>query len=332
MSCIQYVQYDLFPPVIENGAMKLTTALRRYWKPALVATTLWAALGALFTVQHVFFAISRGRPQALVTFFNEWAVVWGTWALLTPVIAYAARRLPLTELRSRRLILHLPVAISLSLTHALLVSIITPLLYYRPSLAPVRDMFKGAISSSIAAGALVYFVAVAVIYAYRYAAQSKLKERLIADTASALDDARRSLRQLAQAERRQAPSAEALAVREKDGTTRVLYSDVDWFQAEDNYVRAYSGGKSHLVRGTLADLERRLAAGMFIRVHRSAIVNVARLRRLERSPPGGHSVTLSTGAQLRLSRRYRKRVMELFRDPRSNMGSEKNSARSLAPE
>ena len=94
---------------------------------------------------------------------------------------------------------------------------------------------------------------------------------------------------------------------------RVLFlktEEVDWIEAADYYACLHVGTKSHLLRRTLTDLERDLEGSSFCRIHRSAIVNLERVRGLRIAEDGEHEVLLETGAALRLSRRYRKVLQE----------------------
>ena len=68
------------------------------------------------------------------------------------------------------------------------------------------------------------------------------------------------------------------------------------------------GARTHLLRRSMNEVEEELGAGMFCRIHRSAIVNLERVRRLETSEEGGTDVVLGDGTKLGLSRRYRKQL------------------------
>jgi two-component system LytT family response regulator len=85
----------------------------------------------------------------------------------------------------------------------------------------------------------------------------------------------------------------------------VAVDDVTWFEAEGNYVRLHTASAKPLVRETLSRLERELDPERFVRVHRSAMVNLARVRELERQATGDHTLVLDTGARLTVSRSYR---------------------------
>jgi len=92
-----------------------------------------------------------------------------------------------------------------------------------------------------------------------------------------------------------------LVVRLADRTTVVDVDDLDWIEAADYYACLHVGTDTHLVRRTMADLERALDPARFFRVHRSAIVNLARVRDVEGDGAGEHRVVLRDGTSLRLA-------------------------------
>ncbi len=86
-------------------------------------------------------------------------------------------------------------------------------------------------------------------------------------------------------------------------------ADADWIEAADNYVRFHAGGKSYPYRVPLSRLEAQLDPARFVRIHRSAIVNVDRIREMTRHAPGDGTLVLQDGTKLRLSRTYRGNFM-----------------------
>ena len=88
--------------------------------------------------------------------------------------------------------------------------------------------------------------------------------------------------------------------------------EIDWIEAEGDYVKFHVGGRAHLMRGTMTSLESRLDPAGFIRIHRSTIVNVDRLRKLSPSFEGRYAVVLQDGTKLRLSRGYHDRIKALL--------------------
>jgi two-component system LytT family response regulator len=106
------------------------------------------------------------------------------------------------------------------------------------------------------------------------------------------------------------PAPERLVVKTGSRSTVVRTSDIDWLQAAGNYVEIHAGPEVHLARDTLGRLERTLDPRRFVRIHRSTIVNVDRVRHLEPLFHGDHAVFLAGGARLTLSRDHWPRLQE----------------------
>jgi two-component system LytT family response regulator len=88
----------------------------------------------------------------------------------------------------------------------------------------------------------------------------------------------------------------------------VAVDDIDWVEAYGNYVRLHVGKGVHLIRETLGNIERKLDPGRFARVHRSSIVNLDRVARMDLWGAGDYVVLLKDGTKLKLSRWYRSRI------------------------
>lgn len=90
---------------------------------------------------------------------------------------------------------------------------------------------------------------------------------------------------------------------------RFLFPDeVDWMSADANYVRLHSGKASYLIRDSMGRLEMQLDPRKFVRVHRSTIVNIARIRELESVFQGEYVIVLDDGTKLNSSKAYRSRL------------------------
>ncbi|MGZ4789492.1 MAG: LytR/AlgR family response regulator transcription factor [Terriglobales bacterium] len=87
---------------------------------------------------------------------------------------------------------------------------------------------------------------------------------------------------------------------------------VDWIEASDNHVVFHAGTESHVVRMTMKNLEGTLDPERFVRIHRSLIVNIDRVRELRPLPHGDYTVVLQNATQLTLTRSYRERVQKLL--------------------
>ena len=93
----------------------------------------------------------------------------------------------------------------------------------------------------------------------------------------------------------------------------ILTSEIDWIEADANYVRLHvSGNSSHLVRLPISKMAAQLDNSQFIRIRRSFIVNVARIRALQPCNSGEFIVSLRDGKELPCSRTYRRFVQALY--------------------
>lgn len=107
--------------------------------------------------------------------------------------------------------------------------------------------------------------------------------------------------------------AKRFVVRDAQGMYFVAVDDVDRLEADGNYVSLIAKGRHHLVRETLQLLESRLDPAEFVRVHRSHIVRIDRIRRLTPCGHGEYELTLADGTKLTSSRSYREQLRQLLR-------------------
>lgn len=103
-------------------------------------------------------------------------------------------------------------------------------------------------------------------------------------------------------------SAERIAVRENGRVVLIRLDDVDWIEAADNYVCLHCGAATHVLRETMNAVEARLAPARFVRIHRSAIVNIDRIQELQPWFRGDYQVILRDGTKLTLTKAHRKKL------------------------
>ena len=99
----------------------------------------------------------------------------------------------------------------------------------------------------------------------------------------------------------------------RGGAQRVLVRDLDWIEAERDYVRLHVGARSYLIRDSIRGLVERLDPEAFVRIHRSAVVQRDRVIQLAPRPGGGLTAVLSTGARPAVGRSHAAAVRKLFR-------------------
>jgi two-component system, LytTR family, response regulator len=103
--------------------------------------------------------------------------------------------------------------------------------------------------------------------------------------------------------------ATRILVREREGFGFVETSRVDWLEAAGNYVRLHSGEKSWLIRATLSGVSESLDPARFVRIHRSTVVNLDRIREIQPWVGGDYIAILKDGCKLRVSRTHREDLL-----------------------
>jgi two-component system LytT family response regulator len=104
--------------------------------------------------------------------------------------------------------------------------------------------------------------------------------------------------------------AERIVVKNQGQVLFVNVTDIDWIEAAGYYACLHVGPETHILRRSLLELEQDLGDEKFIRIHRSVVVNLERIRGLELQTGGEYEVVLKANVRLRLSRRYRKRLQD----------------------
>jgi two-component system LytT family response regulator len=100
--------------------------------------------------------------------------------------------------------------------------------------------------------------------------------------------------------------SDRLAIKSAGQIAFLKIAEIDWIEAADYYACLHAGTKTHLLRRSMTELEQELDPSRFCRIHRSTIVNLDRVRRMELHADGEYEVVLENEVRLRLSRRYRK--------------------------
>lgn len=107
-------------------------------------------------------------------------------------------------------------------------------------------------------------------------------------------------------------TGQRFAVKERGTVVFIDTADIVWFEAAEHYVLVHTETRSHIIRESMSGLEARLEANRFLRVHRSAIVNVDFIERLDTVVRDEYELRLKTGRTLRVSRRRCRKLKELL--------------------
>ncbi|GGE61928.1 LytR/AlgR family response regulator transcription factor [Niveispirillum cyanobacteriorum] len=260
------------------------TGRRRLWA---VSGAVWLCVALISVVQGQVFAAFAGRSQAWWPTFHYTVAIFSVWALLTPAVLHAARRVEERRFgRVAALSLWLagyPLTVMAHLT--LFVLLFWPI-YGGPSLS-LFAMAKAVFLANLDKSAFAYIALIALARLRRqWTPPSDVPSPpSLANTAPAGED--------------------GLWVRVAGGQQRVPFQDIDWIAAAGDYAEIHAGERTLLTDRSLASLTDELPAAAFVRVHRGAIVRLDRVREVRSLGRGDASLILHNGETLRLSRRYR---------------------------
>jgi two-component system LytT family response regulator len=163
-----------------------------------------------------------------------------------------------------------------------------------------------------------YAVKAFEVHALDYLLKPFDKDRFAAALQRAKDHVRRAesanlearLRKLLQTVPNRPGVSDRLVVKSGGRIYFVRTDDIDWIEAAGNYVRLHVGKEEHLLRQSLSALESKLDASRFVRIHRSTIVNVERIRELQPAFHGDYVIILHDDTELALSRSCRDKLEE----------------------
>jgi two-component system, LytTR family, response regulator len=140
--------------------------------------------------------------------------------------------------------------------------------------------------------------------------RDRLRERTFASMAGQLSDLLMARATAAASATAAAATSRQLVVRDAGRTIVIPHDEIVWIEAEDYCARIHLRGRTLLVRDSLRALGHSLDDGGFVRVHRSAIANVACIREIEPLASGDQRLTLDDGTVLKVSRTYRAHVVK----------------------
>ena len=320
-----------------RSPLRFATADRRLPSSAAIAGA-WALVALAATVQALALVRLDGRSDAVGAVISRVSII-PLWALATPLVLRSARRYPVVD-GDRRVS---PSALALHLVLASLFIVATNVLIRVPAaLAPigegggwatlVRSTLQG-VAEYYPPAMVVYGVVVAIGHVlFRPAAGTSAT---VADTprptappespSSAMEGGATSTTlgvaghttiaaDAAPGDSESRPESTAAAVTALDGhiTVRqwnrvhlVRVEDIDFVEAKDNYVVIHAASRAYKGRDRISDVESQLDTRRFVRIHRSTIVHVAKIREVQPLTHGDHAVILRDGKVLRVARSRR---------------------------
>jgi two-component system LytT family response regulator len=130
-----------------------------------------------------------------------------------------------------------------------------------------------------------------------------------------LDDGRLQIGALLENVKERPVYLDRLIIRADGRITFLKTREIDWIEADDKYVHLQTGKNARMVRQTLSAMEAQLDPKRFLRIHRSAIVNVEHIKELHPLFAGEHAVVMDDGTKLTLSRKYKDELCYLLSNP-----------------
>lgn len=266
---------------------------------ALHATT-WVACFGIATVLGLLAALQRWVAYRGTDWASFWdsrfiqpqLIPWYAWAVLAPVVMLALERPPVGDTRRwRRVAFYLGIAVVAILAHAVVTGFALGWWWSFPSLIPTDPGWH--IADQLSTRASVSLLVVWLIVATWFARSRAVAAPSIPGPA---------------------PPAAAvvppgpLALRTADRIAFVDPADIDWIEADGDYVIVHARAATHRIRETITAMETAVSPDQFVRVSRSAIVNVGSVREMQRWFRGNFVFVLRDGTRVTTGARYRDRL------------------------
>jgi len=278
---------------------------------------VWTIVAIAAAVQAVALVRLDGRADVAAAVLSRVSII-PLWALATPFILRSARWYPVVDGQKR---VTLPfVALHLALASAFIV--LTNVVIRLPAaVAPVADGggFTMLVRSTMQGVAeyyppamVVYGVIVAIgHFLFRPPAQATSSvETVPAPSPTSAPSVPSSLPTAVADAARPAESSGHITVRQWNRVHLVRVDDIDFVEAEDNYVVVHAASRTYKGRDRISDVESQLDARRFVRIHRSTIVHLAKIREVQPLTHGDHAVILRDGKVLRVARSRRQALGE----------------------
>jgi hypothetical protein len=249
----------------------------------------WSGILIVAILLRIMNRLALGEPISLVVVGDVWIIA--LWAVATPFILRSARLLPVTAAaRARNGIIHLVLGTAfVVLTNAI---VRVPLLRQGFSVFLTEEMRGLALYYP---GAIVSYCVIVAI-GHRLYAPSPLPPR-------------------DQAAGRESTDHAPLVIREWNRVHFIALDEIDWIEADNNHVMVHTPQRVYKGRERMSAVEARLDARRFVRVHRSAIVHVPRIREVQPLTRGDQAVVLRSGKVVRVSRSRRHALEQALGTP-----------------
>jgi hypothetical protein len=236
----------------------------------------WCLVAGVASVLRVITTTLTRRPTTFSSAATDIPII-ALWALATPFVLRSARRFPIHGARAAR---HAIVHVAIGTTFIVVTNVAIRLPLLADGLVVLlRDTALGLAAHYPAA---IVSYAVLVALGYRLFATAEEPAPPVASP-SVVD-------------------AERLVIREWNRVHFVALDDIEWIEAANNHVVVHTVARTYKGRERISDVEARLDARRFIRVHRSALVHIAKVREVQPLMRGDQAIVLRSGTVVRVAR------------------------------
>ena len=289
-------------------------------RAATLIAAVWTAVALVAAAQAVALVRIDGRTDVLGAILGRLSII-PLWALATPLILRSARAFPVVDgdLRPNPLAALAHVAFGSIFIVATNVIIRLPIVFGSDSIgaganALVRSTLQG-VAEYFPPALVVYAVIVALGHVVgrgpnaatvASAPPPPLVEREVVVAGTSTADAPPTTSASAPADDSAPMAADGhLTVRQWNRVHLVRLEEIDWVEAQDNYIVVHAGSRAYKGRERISDVEVQLDPRRFVRIHRSTIVQLAKIREVQPLTHGDHAVILRDGTVLRVARSRR---------------------------
>lgn len=271
----------------------MRVAVPKPLKVSLVIIGAWALVALLFASQGYGIARYRGAPQPWRPSLGYALAIFSVWAVLTPVVGAGTRRTANLSPLGRLLALTVGLPLTAALHVALFALAYWPVYNGDGRIPTRRAMAEHMALRNLDTNALFYLLVVGCAL-WREAGSRRSAAAPAPDLA------------------RTGSGPTPVRVRSRGRLHLIPPAEIDWAAAAGDYIELHVGADVHLADGSLSALERALPIGEFARIHRAVLVKIDRVVEVRGLGRGDALVRLTTGAELRLSRRYRSNLAALL--------------------
>lgn len=293
----------------DNDAARAIAVDRRFGAPALIAGA-WTFVALAAAVQAIALGRLDGRVNLLGAVLGRVAII-PLWAIATPFIFRSVRRYPVMghdrRPNPRSIAVHLALGSLFIVMANFAIRVPFAIAYGRALDALVQSTIQG-VAEYYPAALVVYGVIVAIGH-YVYRTPVPVSAPNAATLAGPAAESEVAVEIVVHTEVPVAAAAPArdghLTIRQWNRVHLVRVDEIDFVEAEDNYVVVHAGVRAYKGRDRISDVEAQLDSHRFVRIHRSTIVQVGKIREVQPLTHGDHAVVLRDGKVLRVARSRR---------------------------